>query len=179
MQDISDSGLILDTFSCLNIHRALENTFIHEIKPCSASWREVSLRSCHLLRLRNVLLYKRQNLQHILSIIWNRLILSTGPVLSAVFPVWQKNQPQFQLHKVSMFCMRAFVFDWFDVCIMLTFSIPSADWNGLFVPLDSLTHTQLHLSCKSIPAAPRSDEEKRAVGHQWSSSQRTSGEAVP
>lgn len=75
--------------------------------------------------------------------------------------------------------MCAFVFDWFDVCIMLTFSIPSACWNGLFVPLDSLAHTQPHLSCKSIPAAPRSGEEKRAVGHQWSSSQRTSGEAVP
>lgn len=92
---------------------------------------------------------------------------------------WQTYKLPFQHHKRSMFCMQAFVFDWFDIRIMLTFSIPSADWNGLFVPLDSLSHTQLHLSCKSIPAAPRSDEEKRAVGRQWSSSQRTSGEAVP
>lgn len=90
-----------------------------------------------------------------------------------------KNKLPFQHHKLIIFCMQAFVFDWFDVRIMLTFSIPSADWNGLFVPLDFLSHTQLHLSCKSIPAASRSGEEKRAVGHQWSSSQRTSGEAVP
>lgn len=93
--------------------------------------------------------------------------------------LWLNISFTLQQHKRSIFCMRPFVFDWFDVRIMLTLSIPSADWNGLFVPLDSLTHTQLHLSCKSIPAAPRSDEEKRAVGHQWSSSQRTSGEAVP
>lgn len=39
--------------------------------------------------------------------------------------------------------------------------------------------TQLHLSCKSIPAAQRSGEEKGAVGYQWSSSQGTSGEAAP
>lgn len=90
-----------------------------------------------------------------------------------------RNKLPFQHHKLIIFCMQAFVFDWFDVRIMLTFSIPSADWNGLFVPLDFLSHTQLHLSCKSIPAASRSGEEKRAVGHQWSSSQRTSGEAVP
>lgn len=122
----------------------------------------------------------------ILDKLWMKLIfffffltITTTNTLPPVFPIRPKNKLPFQHYKLIIFCMQAFVFDWFDVRIMLTFSIPSADWNGLFVPLDFLSHTQLHLSCKSIPAASRSGEEKRAVGHQWSSSQRTSGEAVP
>lgn len=55
-------------------------------------------------------------------------------------------------------CMRPFVFDWFDARIMRSFcALPAG--NGLFVPLDFLSHTQLHLSCKSIPAAPRGGAE--------------------